>query len=140
LPSSSSSSSCTIASSHHCIQIATCGADGYLRLSDIVAETTSIVVSPEYDDGGNLGLFSLHSNMCFSHRFLNANTGLLCSERGLKRFDIRLPPREQPSQNLLLGRESYRSCCKACAVYSYSSLGGGGGGDEESAYVFGTSL
>lgn len=118
-------------------KVATCGADGYLRISDLETGDSSIVVSPEYEDdiGGLLpvGLLSLRAGMCFSHHFLNQHTGLLCSERGLRRFDLRLPPREQPTRGLLGG--PFRAC-KACAVWSNptsdTSLEEG-----DSAYVFG---
>lgn len=119
-------------------KVATCGADGYLRITDLQSGDSSVIVSPEFEDdlGGILpaGLLSLRAGMCFSHHFLNANTGLLCSERGLRRFDVRLPPREQPTRSLLGGR--FRAC-KACAILSspesVSSLEEG-----DSVYVFGT--
>jgi WD40 repeat protein len=119
-------------------KVATCGADGYLRVADLETGDSSVIVSPEFEDdlGGLLpaGLLSLRAGMCFSHHFLNKNTGLLCSERGLRRFDLRLPPREQPTRSLLGGR--FRAC-KACAIWSSpesaSSLEEG-----DSIYVFGT--
>jgi hypothetical protein len=113
-------------------KVATCGADGYLRVTDLETGDSSVIVSPEFED--DLGLLSLRAGMCFSHHFLNKNTGLLCSERGLRRFDLRLPPREQPTRSLLGGR--FRAC-KACAIWSSpesaSSLEEG-----DSVYVFGT--
>ena len=125
-------------------KVATCGADGFLRLIDLEesggangdASCSSVIVSPEYDDdlGGLLpaGMLSLRPGMCFSHHFLNHNTGLLCSERGLRRFDLRLPPREQPTESILGG--PFRGC-KACAVWSSASANSLEEGD--SAYVFG---
>ena len=118
-------------------KVATCAADGFLRLADLETGNSRVVVSPEYDDdiGGlfRAGLMSLRPGMCFSHHFLSQNTGLLCSERGLRRFDLRLPPREQSTRSLLGG--SYRGC-KSCAIWSASkpttSLEEG-----DSAYVFG---
>eukprot|EP00539_Tryblionella_compressa_P018691 CAMPEP_0178881094 /NCGR_PEP_ID=MMETSP0747-20121128/12820_1 /TAXON_ID=913974 /ORGANISM="Nitzschia punctata, Strain CCMP561" /LENGTH=1373 /DNA_ID=CAMNT_0020549045 /DNA_START=176 /DNA_END=4298 /DNA_ORIENTATION=+ len=123
--------------------VATCGADGFLRVTNMELGESSIVVSPEYDDELSgllpMGLFSLRRIMCFSHHFMNQNVGLLCSERGLRRFDLRLSPREQSTQNLL--GSSFRGC-KACAILSgessslssstsSSSLTGG-----ETSYVF----
>jgi WD40 repeat protein len=118
-------------------KVATCGADGFLRLTDLETGNATEVVSPEFEDDTRgllpAGLLSLRPGMCFSHHFLSQNTGLLCSERGLRRFDLRLPPREQPTQSLLGG--PFRNC-KACAIWSpptsTSSLEGG-----DSAYVFG---
>jgi len=123
-------------------KVATCAADGYMRISDIETgsdSSSTIIVSPDIeDDFGDLpvGLMSLRSSMCFSHHFLDAHGGLLCTERGLKRFDIRLAPREQPSGSVLGGQ--YTSC-KSCAIWSAETSGVGGGIDEESydsAYVF----
>ena len=118
-------------------KVATCGADGFLRLSDLETGNSRVVVSPENgDDLGGLfpsGLMNWRPPMCFSHHFLSRNTGLLCTERGLRRFDLRLPPREQSVQNLLGG--TLRGC-KACAIWSLSksntSLEEG-----DSAYIFG---
>jgi hypothetical protein len=59
-----------------------------------------------------------------------ANTGLLCSERGLHRFDLRLSPREQQSESLLPGSNT----CKACAVWA--PFGSPSNGDVESNFVF----
>eukprot|EP00980_Cylindrotheca_fusiformis_P027985 scaffold22575_cov141-Cylindrotheca_fusiformis.AAC.16 len=117
-------------------KVATCGADGFLRVSDLQTGDSSVVVSPEFGDDldGLLpaGLLHLRAGMCFSHHFLNQNTGLLCSERGLRRFDLRLPAREQSTQSLLGGRFK---ACKACAIWSSpetsSSLEEG-----DSVYVF----
>eukprot|EP00529_Nitzschia_sp_RCC80_P006247 CAMPEP_0113485942 /NCGR_PEP_ID=MMETSP0014_2-20120614/24741_1 /TAXON_ID=2857 /ORGANISM="Nitzschia sp." /LENGTH=1530 /DNA_ID=CAMNT_0000379599 /DNA_START=136 /DNA_END=4728 /DNA_ORIENTATION=+ /assembly_acc=CAM_ASM_000159 len=102
-------------------KVATCAADGFLRLVDIEMNQSSPILSPEYDD--EMGLLpprflSFRSAICFSHHFLNENVGLLCSERGLRQFDLRLPPREQPQQRLL-GGSLFRSC-KACAILSSS--------------------
>lgn len=118
--------------------VATCGADGFLRLTDVEMGESSIVVSPEHDDELGLlpaGFLSFRAAMCFSHHFLNQNVGLLCSERGLRRFDLRIPPREQPTRSLLGG--SFRSC-KACAILSAPSSSSFDQGD--SAYVFGESM
>ncbi|KAL3936106.1 MAG: hypothetical protein SGBAC_008506 [Bacillariaceae sp.] len=117
-------------------KVATCGADGYLRVSDVESTESAVVVSPEFDEELSVmlpaGFVSIQSPMCFSHHFLNDHTGLLCSERGLRRFDIRIPPREQPVRSLL-GRKT--QVCKAFAVLSSpektSSLEEG-----DSVYVF----
>ncbi len=121
-------------------KVATCAADGFLRLADLETGISRVVVSPEYeDDIGGLfrgGLMSLRPGMCFSHHFLSQKTGLLCSERGLRPFDLRLPPREQSTRSLLGG--SYRGC-KSCAIWSKSqstsSLE-----ESDSAYVFGKKI
>lgn len=114
-------------------KIATCAADGYLLVNDIETSTSSMVISPECGDG-DAGLSRLLSHgMCFSHHFLSPNTGLLCTQRGLRRFDLRLPPREQSTYNLLTGT---MNSCKACVPWSEpatsSSLQEG-----ETAYIFG---
>lgn len=111
-------------------RLVTCGADGFLRCSDLISRSSSIVISPEYDrEDQNLflspgGLFSLRPGMCFSHHFVDTHNGLLCSERGLRRFDIRVSPSEQQSRSVLSS-----DTCKACAVWSSDSV--------NSSYVFG---
>jgi hypothetical protein len=124
-------------------KIATCGADGYLRMGDIEVSSggdstrSSIVISPEYfDDTDHImsGLFGIRPGMCFSHHFLNANVGLLCSERGLRKFDTRLPPRQQERRALLGGSSTL---CKACAVWTVSSASSVE--EVDSTYVFGES-
>ena len=118
-------------------RVVTCGADGYLRLSDLESGNATIVVSPEYEDdlSGLLpaGLLSLRPSMAFSHHFLNSNVGLLCSERGLRLFDLRIPAREQSTQSILGG--PFRAC-KACAIWS-SSTASSSWDDGDSAYIFG---
>lgn len=155
-------------------KVATCAADGFLRLSDVelqVIQNTAghshlasnrfggrfsrvgvgqgttpsqVIISPEYDDevyqqfGGARG-------MCFSHCFLNSNVGLLCSERGLRRFDLRLSPMRQQMRHVFWDgdggsggniqayarRAGVKKTCKACAVWRESE-------DDEmdSHYVF----
>ena len=107
-------------------QVLTCAADGYVRISDLESGYSSIVVSPEYDSDIEtmLPLLSLRPGMCFSHHLLNQNMGLLCSERGLRRFDLRMHPREQRSRPLL----GNAATCKSCAIWSSD--------DIESSYVF----
>jgi hypothetical protein len=108
-------------------KIATCAADGYLKMCDLESGNSSVVVSPEYDDDLS------PRTMCFSHQFLNEHTGFLCSGRGLRHFDLRLPPREQLTQSVVGG--PYRNCT-ACAILSspesVSSLEEG-----DSTYIFG---
>lgn len=106
-------------------KILTCGADGYLRLVDIVSERSSVVVHPYVmeDDDDDMDLpFVFHSGMAYSHHLLTRNTGLLCSERGLHHFDLRLSPREQEKTSLLQkdGDDDFRrsGSCKACAIWS----------------------
>ena len=108
-------------------KVATCAADGFLRLADLETGESRVIISPEF--GNN---HSLRSAMCFSHQFLSRNTGLLCSERGLRRFDLRISPREQETRNLLPGLRS----CKACAIWS-SSKSSMAMEEGDSAYVFG---
>ena len=62
--------------------------------------------------------------MCFSHCFFNNNVGLVCSERGLLHFDLRLPARSQRRASLV---SELKRTCKACFPWQ---TGG------ESAYVF----
>ncbi len=93
----------------------TCAADGMLNLCNIETETISTILSY---DGGLKG-------MCFSHHMMDLNTGLLCTESGLRQFDIRLPRASQASFPLL-GEEM----CKSCAIYSASN-------SESSSYAFG---
>ena len=122
-------------------KVATCAADGYLRLCDVESGSNSssstIVVSPDIDEDGldmPLGYLRARGGMCFSHHFLDANIGLLCTEHGLKRFDIRLSPREQPSGAVLGGQYS---SCKSCAIWSAGGAGMSNEGDcFDSAYVF----
>jgi hypothetical protein len=97
-------------------KIVTCGADGALRLSDLQSETSAVVTST-----GPNGTFALfHQAMAFSHVFLNNNVGLVCSEEGLHRFDLRLAPRDQSRRSLLSSMEPdpMEDFCKACAVWS----------------------
>ena len=122
-------------------KVATCAADGYMRLCDVESGSNSssstIVVSPDIDEDGlvmPLGYLRARGGMCFSHHFLDANIGLLCTEHGLKRFDIRLSPREQPSGAVLGGQYS---SCKSCAIWSAGGAGMSNEGDcFDSAYVF----
>jgi hypothetical protein len=158
-------------------KVATCGADGYIRLHDVAVHATSpdaasagrpssssssfnnnnnagmmgessaIVVSPQYVEGGGSSpssapfFRSAHSSsMCFSFHFLSSNVGLLCSERGLLHFDIRLPPRSQRNRSIV---PELGGTCKACHPWRVGGGplddcggGDGDGGELESAYVF----
>ena len=130
--------------------------------SNSSSNSSTVVVHPMYDhnndESGNPRLFDpenplsyfLHRNsgMCFSHTMLDdSNVGLLCSEKGLLRFDLRLSPREQSTKSLLpktalsSAGSVFRSmrACKACTVLPNNC----GGGKENnniggSTYVFGT--
>jgi len=104
----------------------TCSADGCLNLSNIETQaigsasiSPSVVVMDVAEEG------SYRSSMCFSHHLLDDNTGLLCSEKGLHLFDLRLSPQSQSRRSLLpnLGEP-----CKTCAIYSTSG--------SDSTYVF----
>jgi hypothetical protein len=111
-------------------KVLTCAADGYLRLCDLQEDRSTVVIHPLADETDGMSLFFASGAMAFSHHFLNANTGLLCSERGLHRFDLRLSPREQQSESLLPGSNT----CKACAVWA--PFGSPSNGDVESTFVF----
>ena len=118
-------------------KVLTSAADGFLRLADLQAERSSVIVNPDTGDDDSMNIPMLFSSgMAFSHRFLSANTGLICSERGLHRFDLRLSPREQSSRSLLNEEDSsWRSLtCKACAVWT--PFGSPSVGDVDSSYVF----
>jgi WD40 repeat protein len=103
-------------------KVLSCGADGFLRLLDLESGLSIIVLDPlihaERGEGliANLlgGGFGV---IAFSHVQLTGNTGLLCSQRGLFRYDIRVAPNVQPRASLL----GLFAPCKACAVWSPSS-------------------
>jgi hypothetical protein len=120
--------------------VATCGADGYLRLTDVETGESTVVISPEFEDELSrmlpIGLLSRRSIMNYSHHFINQNVGLLCSDRGLKRFDLRLSPREQSTERLV-GGSDFRTC-KACAILSPPYSSPTQEQSEEPTYVFGT--
>jgi WD40 repeat protein/tetratricopeptide (TPR) repeat protein len=105
-------------------KVLTCGADGFLRISDVQTETSSVVVSPCVRDE-EIDVYGFHLGMAFSHQMMTEHTGLLCSERGLHHFDLRLSPRQQNHQSLLGDIKDARSytalrskSCKACAIWS----------------------
>jgi hypothetical protein len=107
--------------------IVTCGADGLLQCSNLVSGTSSIIMHSEHraEDEGAVDFLFRRPKMCFSHHFIDAHYGLLCSQRGLLRFDIRIRSRDQPARPILTDET-----CKACALWSKNS--------DTSAYVFGT--
>jgi hypothetical protein len=111
-------------------KVLTCAADGYLRLCDLQGDRSTVVIHPLADETDGMSQLFSSGTMAFSHHFLNANTGLLCSERGLHRFDLRLSPREQQSESLLPGSNT----CKACAIWA--PFGSPSNGDVESNFVF----
>lgn len=123
-------------------KIASCAADGCLHLSDIEMQSTSspavisptIIISPEYDDTNPRFETWGSRKMCFSHHFMDSNTGLLCSQKGLQLFDLRLSPQSQSSRNLLNG---VSEGCKSCAIFSKNETTLDDIG-VDSAYVFGT--
>eukprot|EP00804_Cyclotella_cryptica_P015735 CCRYP_013390-RA/>CCRYP_013390-RA protein AED:0.06 eAED:0.06 QI:92/1/1/1/1/1/7/170/1345 len=135
-------------------KVLTCAADGYLRLTDveinatsspaalqrgrsastssasIVGEASTIIISPEYrsENGESETSFQFRDSlMCFSHHFLTSNVGLVCSERGLLHFDLRLPPSSQKRGSLV---EELSATCKSCCVLSKHNE------ESDSAYVF----
>ena len=137
-------------------KIVSCGADGFLRLHDVVVqgmspttthvtsnvgiESSSIIVSPQDDDESRLFYRGRSSSMCFSHHFLSSYVGLVCSERGLLHFDIRLPPRSQNMHSII---PELSKTCKACYPWriGWSMLDDdnnrvGNVVELESAYVF----
>jgi len=143
---------------HSLGKIATCAADGFLRLMDVEAHSTSsphaaaaarnrsnsttsassntgeastVIISPQTDDGEESFRFH-HSLMCFSHHFLSSNVGLVCSERGLLHFDIRVPARSQKRGSLI--PELRSKGCKSC--YPWRLGEESDGGIIDSAYVF----
>lgn len=123
---------------HQAGKVLTCGADGMLRLSDANTETSSVVMM-----FGDTSTFIFHSSMAFSHVFLTANTGLLCSEEGLHRFDLRLSRREQQRRSLLSGVGGCFSSdyCKSCAIWNphvqiSKTVAVGSDSAVESNYVF----
>lgn len=134
-------------------KVVTCAADGHLRLTDVeinatsspaaqsrgrsnsvssasnAGEASTIVISPEYENSESLSAFRFRDSlMCFSHHFLSPNTGLVCSERGLLHFDLRLPPSSQKRESLV---EELKTTCKSCCVWTEHAP------DSDSAYVFG---
>lgn len=127
-------------------KLLTCAADGFLRLIDIVSNTSSVVINPFSHNDELSSFLSLGGGLAFSHVMLGAQTGLLCSERGLHLFDLRLPAGEQSTQSLLassiadspisdsasVSSESYSTSngCKACAVWRPSAA------ETSSHYVF----
>jgi WD40 repeat protein len=141
--------------------VLTCGADGCLRLGNLATGTASVVLHPnEARDGEDVDMPSpFMLRMAFSHVMVSPHTGLLCSERGLHRFDLRLSPRDQPRKSLLAAaylssgagagasasngssaRRRFHSC-KACAVWNPHALDRDAGGkflpvEMESYYVF----
>ena len=110
--------------------VLTCGADGQLRSCHVEREQMSkLVMRPMAhgeDDSDSDDHYMMHLGMAYSHQLLTADTGLLCSDRGLFHFDMRVPPREQPRQpfklipNKARGWRSYVSRIKSCAVWSPS--------------------
>jgi len=137
---------------HSLGKIATCAADGYLRLMDVettsspqarnrsnsttsassnTGEASTVIISPQTDDGEESFRFH-HSLMCFSHHFLSSSVGLVCSERGLLHFDVRLPPRSQKRGSLI--PELSKGGCKSC--YPWRLGEESNSGMIDSAYVF----
>jgi len=140
-------------------KIASCAADGFLRLSDIEQQllpsvlptsvgrpasfvqnrhglyrgnsgagrsttASQVIVSPEFDGDERQGLGALRSSMCYSHCFLNNNVGLLCSERGLRKFDVRLPPVSQPMRHVFWDGDGGSNSMSACGMRGYARRAG----------------
>lgn len=104
-------------------------------------ESSSIVVSPEFahDYAEIAGLTGLiRTGMCFSHMFISPNIGMLCSERGLHQFDLRLPPREQPRQSVLqeYSGNGLESVCKACSLWDSNGVAKDWDASSGETYIF----
>jgi hypothetical protein len=103
-------------------KVVTCGADGYLLLSDVCLQSSAssswtastVIVSPRQHDDMRNSLLGI-GEMCYSHVMIDANTGLLCGNEGLHQFDLRLPSQSQPPRSIL-----GNSPCKCCALWSVS--------------------
>jgi tetratricopeptide (TPR) repeat protein len=133
-----------------------CGADGFLRLSDLESSTSAEVVNPgmEAMEGFTIPMVSMErftDRMAYSFQLLSQNTGLLCTDRGLRYFDIRLRPSEQRHASIYKPSPSSSSssegtfqsyCCKTCAVWKphqyreYGSYPMYSDDEMESTYVF----
>ena len=128
-----------------------CGADGFLRLSDLESSSSAEVFNPgmEVVEGVTFPLLSMESfndRMAYSFQLLTQDTGLLCSDRGLYHFDMRLRPSQQSHVSIYQPRSCFDSfhskCCKACAVWNphqYREYGAYPAYSEnkmESKYVF----
>ena len=144
--------------------ISTCAADGSLQVGDVEralgpstlgssssssasqSYTTIVVTSPEFVGSSDEPLSVIewlsrsHSSMAFTHCFLNRHIGLLCSERGLHKFDLRLSPREQPRENLFVlprpNEISTKMVCKACALWNQHKNPQQSLEDQETWYAF----
>jgi len=86
-------------------KLLTCSADGQLRLCDLQVDTTRVIRG--HDDNSM-------APVAFSHILLTPQTGLLCSEDGLHRFDLRLSAREQDRTPII----SDSWYCKSCIAWS----------------------
>lgn len=110
----------------------TCSQDGLLRLLDMEAETSSIVMKAEVSNH-----FVFRPSLAFLHVMVSSHTGLLCSEAGLHHFDLRMRQELQNQKSLLDSGEfgTTRRLCKTCAVWrpggQYLDMA-----PQESNYVF----
>ena len=110
--------------------VLTCAADGQLRSCHVERNQSSNLIMrpmvPSDEDSDSDDYYMMHMGMAYSHQLLTASTGLLCSDRGLFRFDMRVSPRDQARRPFKLipskrhGWRSYASSIKACAVWSPS--------------------
>lgn len=110
--------------------VLTCGADGQLRSCSVDhVHSSNLIMRPmgsSDDDSDSDDYHSMRLGLAYSHVLLTESTGLLCSDRGLFRFDIRVAPRNQSRQPFKLipskrnGWRSYVSKIKSCAVWSPS--------------------
>lgn len=112
-------------------EVLTCGADGYLRLIDIEMGQSCTVLAPVDDEMLPEMWQTTASKVAYSHVSLGPHTGLLCSAKGLRYFDIRLSVREQSRRSILPPFSGNDAQCKACAIWSPRGLSE----DSESYYV-----
>ena len=100
------------------------GADGQLRLLDLVSNTSKRILKARTD-----GMDGYGSPMAYSHVQTTEDTGLLCCESGLFRFDLRVPQSQQPNANLMVTsglcyEDSLEDgvSCKACIPWHESNM------------------
>jgi hypothetical protein len=124
-------------------QVLTSGADGCLRLLHLDAPgSTALIIKPLDGDDEQMaarGIEMAMSKVAYSHCMVNAHVGLIASDRGLHRFDLRLPPREQYTKSLLGPDPGFGAGkCKACAVWTppWMSMSQLSDGTVDSSYVF----
>jgi hypothetical protein len=114
-------------------KIATCAADGCLHLSDVELQSSASASSVSSTVIYKPIIHNALAGMSFSHHFLDSNTGLLCCDSGLLRFDLRLPAQSQCRESIL--DDTKETACRSFAVLSSSDLTTED--SVESSYIFG---